>query len=158
MKSIFIAIPTLGNPSVELVKMLGEIGQYYEGKYKTIFDFFIDRPIDSSRNKIVKKFLLRGYDYLLMLDDDVVPPVNVLDLATYDKDIIGGLYFGTKAIMFDKKDQYVEPGRTYNAVFPLAFLPGSEMKSNTGSGYSYKNVYFVGRQGLIECNGLGASA
>ena len=46
-------------------------------------------PISSNRNKIVKRFLATNCDYLLMIDDDVVPLHNPCELIYADKDIIG---------------------------------------------------------------------
>jgi len=46
-------------------------------------------PISSNRNKIVKRFLKTDCDYLLMIDDDVVPMHNPCELVYADRDIIG---------------------------------------------------------------------
>ena len=46
-------------------------------------------PISSNRNKIVKRFLETDCDFLLMIDDDVVPLHNPCELVYADKDIIG---------------------------------------------------------------------
>jgi len=47
------------------------------------------KSISHNRNSIVKRFLESGFDYLLMIDDDITPSRNPLDLVTLDKDIIG---------------------------------------------------------------------
>lgn len=46
-------------------------------------------PISSNRNKITKRFLETDCDFLLMIDDDVVPEDNPCELVFADKDIIG---------------------------------------------------------------------
>jgi len=46
-------------------------------------------PISSNRNRIVKEFLKTDCDYLLMIDDDIVPLTNPLELVYADKDVIG---------------------------------------------------------------------
>jgi len=46
-------------------------------------------PISSNRNKIVKRFLATDCDFLLMIDDDVVPLHNPCELVRADMDIIG---------------------------------------------------------------------
>lgn len=46
-------------------------------------------PISSNRNEIVKRFLKTNCDYLLMIDDDVVPMHNPCELVFSDRDIIG---------------------------------------------------------------------
>lgn len=48
----------------------------------------------SSRNKILKHALDSGYDYVLMMDSDVIPPVNIIEeLLSCEKNIVSGLYF-----------------------------------------------------------------
>ena len=55
-----------------------------------------DRVI-SSRNKLREYFLQNDYDYLLSLEQDVVPPKDVIEkLVKHDKDICSGLYFKEK--------------------------------------------------------------
>lgn len=46
-------------------------------------------PISSNRNKIVKRFLETDCDFLLMIDNDVVPLHNPCELVFADQDIIG---------------------------------------------------------------------
>jgi len=46
-------------------------------------------PISSNRNKIVKRFLETDCDYLLMIDDDVVPLFNPCELVFVNRDIVG---------------------------------------------------------------------
>jgi GT2 family glycosyltransferase len=51
-------------------------------------------PHDSARNFCVKEFLEDYYDYLLFIDNDIVPPSNALiELLNADKDIIAPLCF-----------------------------------------------------------------
>ena len=46
-------------------------------------------PISSNRNAIVKRFLRTDCDFLMMIDDDVVPLFNPVHFVFADKDIIG---------------------------------------------------------------------
>ena len=46
-------------------------------------------PICSNRSKITKRFLATDCDYLMMLDDDVVPITNPAELVHLNQDIIG---------------------------------------------------------------------
>ena len=48
-----------------------------------------DHPISSNRNRIVQRFLQTDYDFLLMVDDDVVPLHNPAELVYANADIIG---------------------------------------------------------------------
>jgi GT2 family glycosyltransferase len=48
-----------------------------------------------SRNMIIDFALKNGYDYLLNLDQDVIPPKNIIEeLLSCKKDIVSGIYFG----------------------------------------------------------------
>jgi hypothetical protein len=51
--------------------------------------------VDGARNQLFKRWLTEtNADYLLMLDTDMVPPVNTLStLMSHDRDIVGGLCF-----------------------------------------------------------------
>ena len=52
------------------------------------------QKVISSRNKILKYAFDNNYDYLLMMDCDVLPPKNILsELIKCNKDIVSGLYF-----------------------------------------------------------------
>jgi hypothetical protein len=46
-------------------------------------------PICSNRSKITRRFLETDCDYLLMIDDDIVPVANPADLVHTGKDVIG---------------------------------------------------------------------
>ena len=60
------------------------------GKY---FEHAKDRVIDS-RNILRKYCLDNSYDYLLSLEQDVVPPKDVIEkLLKHDKSVVCGLYF-----------------------------------------------------------------
>jgi len=48
----------------------------------------------SSRNKILDYAIENDYDYILMMDSDVIPPKNIIqELLLCDKDIVSGLYY-----------------------------------------------------------------
>jgi len=50
--------------------------------------------IISSRNKILDYALENNYDYVLVMDSDVIPPKNIIqELLKCNKDIVSGLYF-----------------------------------------------------------------
>lgn len=49
----------------------------------------------SSRNKIIDYAIKKNFDYLFMLDGDVMVKPNYLKkLLTFDKDVVSGLYYG----------------------------------------------------------------
>jgi hypothetical protein len=39
------------------------------------------KPIDYARNSIVKDFLASDFEWLLMIDNDMAPPLNLLDMV-----------------------------------------------------------------------------
>jgi hypothetical protein len=102
-KSIYIAILNEGTIRTELSVVLNEL--LLQDKYKVLIRYPNDKPITFNRNEIVKSFLKSPCDYLLMIDDDVVPPLGILNLADFQKDIIGALCFAF----------------THNMVVPIAW-------------------------------------
>lgn len=53
------------------------------------------KKIVRCRNRIFSYALENSYDYVLMMDSDVVPPVDIIErLLLHDKDIVSGLYYG----------------------------------------------------------------
>lgn len=129
-KSIFIGILNQGEVRVELAALMAELPK--QRSYNLFISYPAHKPITHNRNMIVKKFLETDYDYLLMIDSDCIPPANVLDLADYQKDIIGGLCFA----YMDRR------------VIPLI------LKENHEGSYDMVDVGLG--QGVIECGGIGS--
>lgn len=51
-------------------------------------------PFDHARNEAAAKCLQDGYQWLLFLDDDVIPPADAFErLRQHGKDIVSGLYY-----------------------------------------------------------------
>ena len=86
-KGVFISILNQGEVRVENANLAGMFLR--NDRYKVFIDYPSDKPISNNRNKIVQKFLNSGLDYLLMIDDDVTPPANVLDILDFlaDKEV-----------------------------------------------------------------------
>ncbi len=87
-----IAILNQGDIRPELADLLSRLEK--QRKYNLMITYPAKKPISYNRNTICKRFLETDYDYLLMIDGDCVPTNKLLDLADYDKDIIGGTCFG----------------------------------------------------------------
>jgi hypothetical protein len=95
-KRIMICIPNSGHMVSELVSVL--INWSHDPRWmvqiytpKGLF------PLDNARNHCVSKFLEGNSDYLLWIDDDIVPPMNTLErFLQADKDIIGACAFAMK--------------------------------------------------------------
>ena len=91
-KGIYIAILNQGAIRPELADLVTKLGD--QQKYNLIIAYPAKKPISNNRNTLVKKFLETDSDYLLMIDADCIPSEKVLDLADYDKDILGAVCFG----------------------------------------------------------------
>lgn len=130
-KSIYISVLNQGEIRVELAKVLTELT--HQNKYNILISYPSDKPISHNRNKIVQDFLNhKDYDYLLMFDDDNIPPTNILNLADFDKDVICGISFGYQQ----------------NLVIPSVF------KRKDDGLYSVHE--FTGEEGLMEVDAAGS--
>lgn len=94
---IYIAIPNFrGFVFNELALRLIEWTHDPEIQVKIQFYPFM-APLDHARNQAVKDFLEDYFDYLLFIDDDIVPPPNTLrELLKANKAIIAPLCFTMK--------------------------------------------------------------
>ena len=93
-KDVMVAIPTLsGQIQVELLNLLNHWAFLKDIRIK-VFPIKGVMPLDNAKNLAIKEFLKEPIDYLFFLDDDVIPPVNVIErLVSHDKDIVSGLYY-----------------------------------------------------------------
>ncbi|RLG71019.1 MAG: hypothetical protein DRO04_00725 [Candidatus Iainarchaeum archaeon] len=130
-KGVYIAVLNQGWIRPELSFVLTDIT--HQGKYNVYLSYPADKPIQNNRNKIVKKFLeKKEYDFLLMIDSDIVPPLNILDLADYNLDIVGALCFAFRD----------------HRIVPLV------LKENKRGRYQVMEV--DGSEGLVECDAVGS--
>ena len=137
VKGVYIAALNQGSIRVELARLLAALT--HQGKYNVFLSFPADKPIQHNRNRIVADFLEhKECDYLFMLDGDIIPPDNILDLIDHQKDIIGGLCFAYR-------------GR---AIVPL-ILKEKENKSGKIENTSYDILDVDGNAGLVECDAIG---
>jgi len=138
-KGIYVAVLNQGYIRVELVFLL--INMFQQKKYKIFLDTPAGKPIEHNRNVIVQNFLKSGYDYLLMLDNDIIPPMNVIELADHEKDIVGMVCFAFKA----------KPNR----IMPLVL----EYKGKNEDGRASYNIPDLeNKDGLIEVDAVGTGA
>lgn len=89
---VYISIPTKSG-QVYFELMIRLLAWSHQQAIPVIINFgpFL-APIDHCRNTIVKKFLATDCTHLLMIDDDIVPPVETLErLLFHDKEIIGAV-------------------------------------------------------------------
>ena len=95
MKRILFAIPTEGGLHGLSAAAASLLNQRHSGQ----LDFIVvtGRPVDFVRNAIVRQFLAHDYQYLFLMDSDIVPPPDVLDLLLHwsesrDAPLVGGCY------------------------------------------------------------------
>ena len=61
--------------------------------YKTTVSFTYQGEVASNRNKLIDEFLLTDYDWLLFLDNDILPPSNIMDMVYTNEHICSGVYY-----------------------------------------------------------------
>ena len=129
-KTIYIGVLNQGNIRIELASMVNDYT--HQNKYRLLITYPDEKPISNNRNKIVQDFLYNSdADYLLMIDADIIPPENLLNLADFQKDIISPICF-----IYQK-----------NMVAPLV------MRMNPEGTYGI--MPFNGTEGLVEVDAVG---
>ena len=86
---VFIAIPTTGNIRTELAMFLLTLDK---NSHNVIVSYTCGGGITHNRNKLTGYFLRSKFEWLLFLDSDTVPPMNVLDMIKNGKNICSGVY------------------------------------------------------------------
>jgi hypothetical protein len=92
MNKVCIAIPTKsGNLYFELALRLMEWASQETIPVQIIYQPFCS-PVDHARNDILRRFMKTDCTHLMMIDDDVVPPVDALErLLFHDKEIVAAV-------------------------------------------------------------------
>ena len=86
---VFIAIPTGGTIRAELAMFLLHLDKHY----KTTVSFTYQGEVASNRNKLVDEFMATDYKWLLFLDNDILPPSNIMDMVYANTHICSGVYY-----------------------------------------------------------------
>jgi hypothetical protein len=140
MKKILISIPYAPYSKIEpeLVKWLLRMITHYNfinpGKFNIGLDLVEGKPIDAVRNKCINKFLVSDYDYIMTIDDDIVPPDNCIEeLMSHEKNVIGAVCFSFQ----------------YDAPFPVVL-------DKVDGGYK-QSLHLHGGKRLITCAATGAA-
>lgn len=93
-----VAVPTRSHNysevSLSLTRLLLNLQK--SEKYDVDVQISYKQPVDANRNKIVKKFLSSECEWLLMMDADIVPPENILDMIEHGKKIVSATVLGMK--------------------------------------------------------------
>ena len=90
-KNIYLAVLNQGEIRTDLSQIINLIIQ--NDSYRIYLTYPTGKPITNNRNTIVQKFLASECDYLMMIDSDIIPPPNILNLADFNVDIITPLMF-----------------------------------------------------------------
>lgn len=95
-KSIQIAIPNR-TASSQMNASLAKTLQSLElpdslSDYKVEVNFHHLQPVDANRNEMVKSFLEKeNAEWLLMIDNDIVPPTNILEMVEHDEPVVSAV-------------------------------------------------------------------
>lgn len=112
---VLIAVPTFENITPDTFKALWDL----EKPCECSFEFVRGYDCATARNKIAQKALDGGYDYTLMVDNDITPPHDALvNLLSHDVDVVSGFYLcrnkdntpGQRTCVFRLNDRF---GRAY---------------------------------------------
>jgi hypothetical protein len=85
-KKVWVSILNIGEIRSELSAVAARM--LLDGRYILNITYPNARPEEVNRNEIIKEFKKSGYDFLLMIDADVIPLRNPLDLVQLDLDIV----------------------------------------------------------------------
>ncbi|MSR86535.1 glycosyltransferase family 2 protein [Candidatus Woesearchaeota archaeon] len=101
--------------------------------------------VTRDHNRIRQKVLDEDYDYLLILDQDVIPPPDVIEkLMAHDKDVVSGMYFGHHDI-----------GNGEVKVMPFAWAFSKEHKDWNNTGYLLDSEMWADHLLTIAFAGMG---
>ena len=137
---IHIAIPSRHLTGPELCSGLAEAlwKMRQNPRYAVTVKFWPGFGLDVVRNQIVAGILASDTQFLIMVDDDLIPPDDLLEMAEQDCDIVGALCYGWDmkngpfVVAYHQGDdeQYFRPipGRTENTgLHEVAFVGGGCM-------------------------------
>ena len=87
--NILIAVPTYENISPETFKSIYGL----QSQHRLAFDYVKGYDCAKARNEIAKKAIAEGFDYVLMVDSDIVIPSDAIDkMLETQADVVVGVY------------------------------------------------------------------
>ncbi len=133
---VLVSIPNTGQIKTELMAAVLNI---VKRKPQGIgVDLPQGMPVDSNRNNAVKRFLASRFEWLLFLDSDIVPPVNVIErLLSHGKRVVSAVCWSSMG--GEKGGDWEHDSMPYPTVMK---------KAGEGKGWH------VDREGLGSPNGL----
>lgn len=90
MARVLLCVPTFENIYPDTFKSLWDMDK---GEHEVDFEFIRGYDCATARNNCVQRMLDGGYDYLMMVDNDVtVPRDALLNLMEHGKQVVSGYY------------------------------------------------------------------
>ena len=90
MARVLLCVPTFENIYPDTFKSLWDMDK---GDHQVDFEFIRGYDCATARNNCVQRMLDGGYDYLMMVDNDVtVPRDALLNLMEHGKQVVSGYY------------------------------------------------------------------
>lgn len=115
MKTLYIAIPTMGWLNTELAEWIDTFQSPFEME-RVVFTKNIS-PVSFARNKIVDDFLKTNYDTLMMIDADTTPPRNAIEVLAWILSESGAsVATGITPIVLNSLQQKANVYRTHEGV------------------------------------------
>ncbi len=115
---IVLADNSKGNDYAHEIK-LHDIEVIRERHLQSIYERIVE-----SRNLLRERMLKGKYDYFLSLEQDVIPPVDIIEkLIRHGKDVVSGIYYKLYNVNVRGKDGIVRQKKT---LLPLIFMPSND--------------------------------
>lgn len=90
MANVLIAVPTFESITPDTFKALWDMDK---GCHRCSFEFVRGYDCATARNRIAKRAMDGGHDYLMMVDNDVTPPKDaLLNLIEHEVECVSGYY------------------------------------------------------------------
>ena len=87
---ILIAVPTFETIMPDTFKAIWDMDK---GGHEVDFEFVRGYDVATARNRIAQKAIDGGYDYVMMVDNDVTPkPDALVRLLSHGEDVVSGYY------------------------------------------------------------------
>lgn len=142
-EGILISIPNTGQIKTELMTVVLNIAM--RNPQFIGVDLPQGMPVDSNRNNAVQRFLSSRFEWLLFIDSDVVPPIDVVErLLRHRKKIVSGLVWSSMA---------GEKGKSWEHD-PLPY-PTSMIRDSEGEGWKVARKQLESNKTLIQVDAVG---
>ena len=130
---ILIAVPTFETIMPETFKSIYGLRS---SRFNPFFDFVKGYDCAKARNAIAKQAINEGFDYVLMVDSDMVIPVDALErFMEYEQDICLGLC-PRKNTKEGRCEIYKDTNKDYVDFYTYDTLPDDDLIEIKGGGFA----------------------